>query len=109
MSEITNPYRPGEPVADPAMLFGRQDAADWLEENAVHAPRDYGAICPPDLVDAGLDREVERFECPGTHLAVDVDAVRTDGGTWYRTVEACQADLSVDGADTMELGNCPRV
>ena len=31
MSEITNPYRPGEPVADPAMLFGRQDAADWLE------------------------------------------------------------------------------
>jgi len=31
LSEITNPYRPGEPVADPAMLFGRQDAADWLE------------------------------------------------------------------------------
>ena len=31
MAEITNPYRPGEPVADPAMLFGRQDAADWIE------------------------------------------------------------------------------
>lgn len=31
MSEITNPYRPGEPVADPAMLFGRQDAADWVQ------------------------------------------------------------------------------
>lgn len=30
-SEITNPYRPGEPVVDPAMLFGRQDAADWVE------------------------------------------------------------------------------
>ena len=26
-----NPYRPGEPVAEPAMLFGRQEAADWLE------------------------------------------------------------------------------
>ncbi len=31
LSEIANPYRPGEPVADAAMLFGRQDAADWLE------------------------------------------------------------------------------
>ena len=31
MSEITNPYHPGEPVSDPNMLFGRQDAADWIE------------------------------------------------------------------------------
>ena len=31
MSEITNPYRPSEPVTDPAMLFGRQEAADWVE------------------------------------------------------------------------------
>ena len=31
MSEITNPYRPGEPIVDPAMLFGRQDAADWIQ------------------------------------------------------------------------------
>ncbi|GAB4451842.1 MAG: hypothetical protein Kow0031_34370 [Anaerolineae bacterium] len=31
MSEFSNPYRPTEPVADPAMLFGRQDAADWLD------------------------------------------------------------------------------
>ena len=31
MTEITNPYRPGEPVTDPAMLFGCQDAADWIE------------------------------------------------------------------------------
>ena len=31
MSEFTNPYRPGEPVTDPNMLFGRQDAADWIE------------------------------------------------------------------------------
>lgn len=31
LSEIINPYRPGEPVADPAMLFGRQEAADWVE------------------------------------------------------------------------------
>ena len=31
MSDISNPYRLGEPVVDPAMLFGRQDAADWLD------------------------------------------------------------------------------
>lgn len=31
MTEIANPYRPGEPVTDPAMLFGRQEAADWIE------------------------------------------------------------------------------
>lgn len=31
LREITNPYRPGEPVLEPAMLFGRQDAVDWLE------------------------------------------------------------------------------
>jgi len=31
LPDITNPYRPTEPVADPTMLFGRQDAIDWLE------------------------------------------------------------------------------
>jgi Tol biopolymer transport system component len=31
LTDTTNPYRPGEPVADPAMLFGRQNAADWIE------------------------------------------------------------------------------
>ncbi len=31
MSDISNPYRLGEPVVDPAMLFGRQDAADWID------------------------------------------------------------------------------
>ena len=31
MSEFSNPYRPTEPVFDPAMLFGRQDAADWID------------------------------------------------------------------------------
>ena len=29
-------------------------AREWLAANRVHAPRDYGAICPPDLVDHGL-------------------------------------------------------
>jgi alkylation response protein AidB-like acyl-CoA dehydrogenase len=32
--------------------FQRQAAA-WLAEHRQHAPRDYGAICPPELVDVG--------------------------------------------------------
>ena len=30
------------------------DARQWLADNKTDAPRDYGAICPPDLVEAGL-------------------------------------------------------
>ncbi|MGB0113191.1 MAG: acyl-CoA dehydrogenase family protein [Ilumatobacteraceae bacterium] len=33
----------------------QQEAEAWLAGNRQHAPRDYGAICPPDLVDVGLD------------------------------------------------------
>ena len=32
----------------------RADAAAWLDANRQHAPRDYGAICPPDLVEQGV-------------------------------------------------------
>jgi alkylation response protein AidB-like acyl-CoA dehydrogenase len=32
----------------------RGEVADWLAGNRQHAPRDYGAICPPDLVDEGV-------------------------------------------------------
>lgn len=32
----------------------QQEAATWLQTNAHLAPRDYGAICPPDLIDAGI-------------------------------------------------------
>ena len=31
------------------------EVAAWLADNAAAAPRDYGAICPPDIVEAGLD------------------------------------------------------
>ena len=30
-------------------------SAEWLAANKSRAPRDYGAICPPDVVEAGLD------------------------------------------------------
>ena len=31
----------------------RGRAASWLASNRHHAPRDYGAICPPDLIEEG--------------------------------------------------------
>ncbi len=31
------------------------EAREWLAANRAGAPRDYGAICPPDLVEAGLE------------------------------------------------------
>ena len=31
-----------------------QEAKHWLAENKHLAPRDYGAICPPDMVNEGL-------------------------------------------------------
>ncbi len=31
----------------------QSEAAEWLAANRPHAPRDYGAICPPELVDQG--------------------------------------------------------
>ena len=30
-------------------------AREWLAANKAHAPRDYGAICPPDLVRCAAD------------------------------------------------------
>ena len=32
----------------------QQEVAAWLAENRDGAPHDYGPICPPDLIDAGL-------------------------------------------------------
>ncbi len=51
----------------------QHDAADWLAANAVHAPRDYGAICPPDLVDAGLawQRRLTEAGWAGIHWPVE--------------------------------------
>ena len=37
------------------------EARSWLSANAHRAPRDYGAICPPDLVERGLDWQRHLF------------------------------------------------
>jgi len=53
--------------------FGAQ-AKQWLAENKHLAPRDYGAICPPDMVQAGLDWQRHLFAHgkAGIHWPVDV-------------------------------------
>ena len=33
----------------------RASAAEWIHAARGHAPRDYGAICPPDLIGAGIE------------------------------------------------------
>lgn len=45
------------------------EARQWLAEHAGSAPRDYGAICPPDLVDQGLEwqRTLYRSDLAGIH------------------------------------------
>lgn len=47
----------------------QHQAREWLAANRQHAPRDYGAICPPDLVEHGLawHRRVHEAGFAGIH------------------------------------------
>jgi alkylation response protein AidB-like acyl-CoA dehydrogenase len=51
----------------------RAEARVWLSANAAHAPRDYGAILPPDLVDAGVawQRRLVDANFGGLHWPVE--------------------------------------
>ena len=51
----------------------QEQAAQWLAGNRQHAPRDYGPICPPDLVDAGLawQRRLTEAGYAGIHWPVE--------------------------------------
>jgi alkylation response protein AidB-like acyl-CoA dehydrogenase len=51
----------------------QDEARAWLAANRAHAPRDYGAICPPDLVDAGVDwqRRIHAAGYAGIHWPVE--------------------------------------
>ncbi|MEY4229344.1 MAG: hypothetical protein RLZZ362_193, partial [Actinomycetota bacterium] len=44
-------------------------AREWLAANRHLAPRDYGAICPPDLIEHGIDwqRRVHSAGFAGIH------------------------------------------
>ena len=49
------------------------ESARWLEANRHRAPRDYGAICPPDLVEPGLEwhRHLHASGYSGIHWPVE--------------------------------------
>ena len=40
----------------------RSGVAEWLSANKQHAPRDYGAICPPDLIAEGVAWQKRIFD-----------------------------------------------
>ena len=66
--------------------FGAQ-AKQWLAENKHLAPRDYGAICPPDMVQAGLSWQRHLFAHgkAGIHWPVEVGGqglTATHQGQW---------------------------
>jgi alkylation response protein AidB-like acyl-CoA dehydrogenase len=48
-------------------------AREWLAANARHAPPDYGAICPPELIDAGVAWQRRLFDAgyAGIHWPVE--------------------------------------
>ena len=60
----------GEPTVDEF----QQTARSWLEVHATGAPRDYGAICPPGLIDEGVSwqRLLHGAGYAGIHWPVDV-------------------------------------
>jgi alkylation response protein AidB-like acyl-CoA dehydrogenase len=56
----------------PVEEFGTYAAA-WLRHHASHAPRDYGAICPPDLIGSAIDwqRSINEAGFAGIHWPIE--------------------------------------
>ncbi len=52
----------------------QHEVADWLADHAGQAPRDYGAICPPDLIEQGIawQRTIRDAGYAGIHWPTDV-------------------------------------
>jgi alkylation response protein AidB-like acyl-CoA dehydrogenase len=51
----------------------QEDAVAWLAANREDAPRDYGAICPPDLIDQGIawQRRLRDAGFAGVHWPIE--------------------------------------
>jgi alkylation response protein AidB-like acyl-CoA dehydrogenase len=74
----------------------RAEVRAWLHDNRQHAPRNYGAIVPPDLVDAGAAWQRRLFEAgmTGFHWPTDHGGLglsREHTAIWLE--EAAQADV----------------
>lgn len=71
----------GTPSADdtgtmrdgPDVVEFQHQAEEWLADNAPDAPRDYGAICPPDLIECGISwqRRIHDAGYAGIHWPTD--------------------------------------
>jgi TolB protein len=76
LTEQANPYRPGEPVADPAMLFGRQNAADWIELQLQTNARVLVISAWPLIGKTSLIKHIGALQNqPAHHLLVDLSAL----------------------------------
>lgn len=60
--DTSNPYRPNEPVTDATMLFGRQDAIDWLERQLNNNARTLIIKGTPLVGKTSLIRQVEAYQ-----------------------------------------------
>mgnify|MGYP001375946121 CR=1 FL=1 len=68
-----DPATEPEPATEPVGAF-RERAAAWLAAHRAEAPRDYGAILPPDLADEGRRWQRTLFDAgfAGIHWPVEV-------------------------------------
>jgi alkylation response protein AidB-like acyl-CoA dehydrogenase len=68
-NDISAPMREYGPHVMITVEEFQAGASEWLAANRSDAPRDYGAICPPDLVDEGLawQRRVHAAGYAGIH------------------------------------------
>ena len=62
------------PADQPSVEAFQAEARAWLAEHAAEAPRDYGPICPPDLIDAGVawQRRLHDAGFAGIHWPTEV-------------------------------------
>ena len=60
-------------TAGPSVEEFQAGARTWLDQNRADAPRDYGAICPPDLIDQGVAWQQRVFDAgyAGIHWPVE--------------------------------------
>src|SRR4051812_2732525 len=61
-------------MSAPTVEAFQAEARAWLATNAPRAPRDYGPICPPELIDAGVawQRLLHDGGYAGIHWPTDV-------------------------------------
>jgi Tol biopolymer transport system component len=99
MSDIVNPYIPGQPVDNPDLFFGRRDLLTSIRENLVKGRRIFVIAGAPRMGRSSLLRQLPH-RLPEEFLAVRVDlleenAQRLDWLLW-RLADAIAHQLGAD-------------